>query len=298
MVAHAVVYLAPGEPSQVDPSNPRMKAEDVERIRAAFHLDDPMHVQYARWIGDLFTGELRSFRDDSPVLPLIGEHLANSAPLFVCATLFAWTLAFPIGIRAALRRGSGFDRVSTVLSYALLAAPSFFLAYLLLLVLTGWFGLPLLGTQSFGAADTGLAAWMDRLWHLAVPSLLLGLVSLAALTRYVRAQMLDVLRMDYIRTAHAKGLPADRVVYGHGLRNAALPFITMFGLMLPSLVGGSVIIEQIFAWPGIGRLSYDAILARDFPVILTINLVAAVLTIAGTTLADLLYTFADPRMRR
>lgn len=297
IAAHAIVYLAPGEPTAVDPSNPRLKPADIERIRDAFHLDDPLPVQYLRWMGDLASGELRSFSDGSPVLPLIGEHLLNSLPLFVCATLFAWTLAFPIGIRSALRRGSVFDRSTTVVAFALLSAPSFFLAYLLLLMLTGWFDMPVLGMRTFGAPDTGFAAWMDRLWHLAVPSLLLGATGLAALSRYVRAQMLEVLAEDFVRTAQAKGLPRDLVVYRHAMRNALLPFITMFGLMLPSLVGGSVIIEQIFAWPGIGRLSYEAIVERDFPVILTLNLIAAALTIVGTLLADLLYSAADPRVR-
>ena len=138
---------------------------------------------------------------------------------------------------------------------------------------------------------------MDRLWHLAIPSLMSALTGIAVLSRYVRSQMLEVISQDYIRTARAKGLDEEAVVYRHALRNALLPFITMFGFLLPGLIGGSVIFEQIFAWPGLGRLGYEAILARDFPVILTINFIAAALTLAGTFLSDILYAVADPRIR-
>ena len=152
--------------------------------------------------------------------------------------------------------------------------------------------------RTFGAEDAGAVhRIMDRIWHLAIPSFLSALVGIAVLSRYVRSQMVEVLGQEYIRAARAKGLDSDTVIYRHALRNALLPFITMFGLMLPALIGGSVIFEQIFAWPGIGRLGYDAILARDFPVILTLNFFVAVLTLAGTFLSDLLYSIADPRIR-
>ena len=298
IMAHAVVHLAPGEPSEVDPTNPRMKREDVERIRAAFHLDQPLHLQYAYWVRDLVTGELRSFKDGQPVVPKIWQRTVNSLPLFACATLIVWTLSFPTGIHAALRRGSPFDRGSTVIAYAVISLPGFFLAYLLILWVSGDLGVPVIGIRTFGAepGNWWLQA-MDRLWHLTMPSLMLALVGVAILSRYVRSQMLEVVGQDYIRAADARGLPADTVYYRHALRNALLPFITMFGLLLPGLIGGSVIFEQIFAWPGIGRLGYEAILARDFPLILTLNLFAAILTLAGTFLSDLLYAVADPRIR-
>jgi peptide/nickel transport system permease protein len=298
VIAHAVVHLAPGEPSEVDPANPRMKPEDVALIRAAFHLDDPLHVQYAYWMRDLLSGELRSFKDGQPVLGKIGERFVNSLPLFVCATLLIWTLSFPTGIHAALRRGSILDRGSTVLAYALISIPGFVFAYLLILVVVNTLEVPVVGMRTFGLEATGTwQAWMDRLWHLALPSIMSALVGIAILSRYVRSQMVEVMHQDYIRTAHAKGLPASVVTYRHALRNALLPAITMFGLLLPNLIGGSVIFEQIFAWPGIGRLGYEAILTRDYPVILTLNLFAAALTILGTLLADMLYALADPRVR-
>lgn len=298
VMAHAVVHLAPGEPSEVDPSNPRIKAEDIARIRAAFHLDDPWHLQYAYWVRDLATGELRSFKDGEPVLPKIWDRFLNSLPLFVVATLLVWTLSFPTGIQAAVRRGSVFDRGSTFVAYLLISLPGFFLAYLVIVAMVDWLGTPIIGMRTFGTEQAGpLFQLMDRLWHLAVPSFMLALGGMAVLSRYVRSQMLEVLGQDYVRTARAKGLHEDAVIYTHVLRNALLPFVTMFGLLLPGLIGGSVIFEQIFAWPGIGRLGYDAILARDFPIILTINFIAAVLTLAGTFLSDLLYAWADPRIR-
>ena len=298
VVAHAVILLAPGEPSEVDPMNPRLKPEDVARIRAAFHLDAPLHLQYAYWMRDLLSGELRSFKDGQAVLPKIWERFLNSVPIFLLATLIEWCLAFPTGIRAAVARGSPFDRGSTLLSYALISFPSFFLAYLVIIGLVEAFDVPVIGMRTFGME--GAELWyrsMDRVWHLAIPSLLAALTGIAVMSRYVRSQMLEVVAQDYVRTARAKGLPEDQVIYRHALRNALLPFVTMFGLMLPGLIGGSVIIEQIFAWPGLGRLGYDAILSRDFPVILTLNLFAAALTLAGTFLSDLLYAAVDPRIR-
>ena len=298
VLAHAVVHLAPGEPSEVDPGNPRMKPQDIALIRAAFHLDEPLYAQYFYWMRDLFRGELRSFKDDQPVLGKISERFINSLPLFACATLLVWTLSFPTGIHAALHRGALIDRSATVLAYAMISIPGFVFAYLLIVLSVDVFALPVIGMRTFGIHDSGV--WqqlMDRFWHLALPSVMSALVGIAILSRYVRAQMVEVLHQDYVRTAHAKGLTQTTVLYRHALRNALLPTITMFGLLLPNLIGGSVIFEQIFAWPGIGRLGYEAVLARDYPVILTLNLFAAVLTILGTSLADVLYMLADPRMR-
>ncbi len=298
ILAHSVVHLAPGEPSQVDPSNPRMKPEDIARIRAAFHLDDPLHLQYAYWMRDLFSGELKSFKDSQPVLPKIWRRFLNSLPLFLCATLIVWSLSFPTGIHAALKRGSIYDRSTTFVAYTLISIPGFFLSYLAILWIVGTFNVPVIGMRTFGMDNAETTyRWMDRVWHLVVPSLMSAIGGIAVLSRYVRSQMLEVVGQDYVRTARAKGVPEDQVIYGHALRNALLPFITMFGLLLPALIGGSVIFEQIFAWPGLGRLGYEAILARDFPVILTLNFIAAVLTLAGTLLSDVLYSAVDPRIR-
>ncbi|MDH3442538.1 MAG: ABC transporter permease, partial [Deltaproteobacteria bacterium] len=266
--------------------------------RAAFHLDDPLHLQYAYWMRDLFTGELKSFKDSQPVLPKIWRRFMNSLPLFLCATLIVWSLSFPTGIHAALKRGSIYDRSTTFVAYTLISIPGFFLSYLVILWIVGTFNVPVIGMRTFGMENAETAyRWMDRVWHLVVPSLMSAIGGIAVLSRYVRSQMLEVVGQDYVRTARAKGVSEDRVIYGHALRNALMPFVTMFGLLLPALIGGSVIFEQIFAWPGLGRLGYEAILARDFPVILTLNFIAAVLTLAGTLLSDVLYAAVDPRVR-
>ena len=298
IIAFSIVHLAPGEPSEVDPNNPRMKPEDIARIRAAFHLDEPLYWQYTYWLRDLATGELKSFKDSQPVLPKIWQRFLNSLPLFICATLIVWSLSFPTGIQAAIQRGSPFDRTTTFVAYALISIPGFFLSYLLIEWVVDVFNVPVIGMRTFGMENAKPAfRWMDRLWHLVVPSLMSAMAGIAILSRYVRSQMLEVVRQDYVRTARAKGLTEDAVIYRHALRNALLPFVTMFGFLLPGLIGGSVIFEQIFAWPGLGRLGYEAILARDFPVILTINFVAATLTLVGTLVSDVLYAVVDPRIR-
>jgi len=298
VVSHSIVLLAPGEPSLVDPANPRMKPEDIVKIRKAFHLDDPVYVQYGYWVRDLFTGELRSFKDNQPVLRKIWDRFLNSVPLFLCGTLITWCLSFPLGIYAALKRGSIFDRATTFLAYTMISIPGFFLSYIIIILMVKTFNVPVIGMKTFGFDDANfLFLGMDRIWHLAVPSLMTAFGGIAVLSRYVRSQMLEVIDQDYVRTARAKGLPAEMVVYKHALRNALLPFITMFGLMIPALIGGSVIFETIFAWPGMGRLGYEAILSRDFPVILTLNFISAVLVLIGTFVSDILYAVADPRIK-
>jgi len=298
IVSHTVIHLAPGEPTDVDSMNPMMKAEDVARIRKSFHLDEPIYLQYVHWARDLCTGQLKSFRDGMPVMPKIWERFLNSLPLFLCTTLIVWTASFPIGIQAALKRGSRYDRGTTFVAYTLISIPGFFLSYLLILWVVRIFHLPVIGLTTFGSDhESGVVRAMDRVWHLVIPSLMAALTGIAVLSRYVRAQMLEVLGQDYVRTARAKGLDEDHVVYGHALRNALLPFVTMFGLLLPGLISGSVIFEQIFAWPGLGLLGYEAILARDFPMILTLNFVAAALTLFGILLSDILYALVDPRIR-
>ncbi|MDE0848683.1 MAG: ABC transporter permease [Nitrospinaceae bacterium] len=298
IISHAIVHLAPGEPALVDPSNPRMKPEDIQRIRTAFHLDEPLHIQYVYWVQDLFTGELKSFKDNQPVMGKIWEKFLNSLPLFLIGTMITWFLAFPVGIKAALNRDSVFDRTSTFFSYALISIPGFFLSYLVIIFMVKTFDVPVIGMQTFGMEEAPLLLRsMDRVWHLTIPALMSAIAGTAILSRYVRSQMLEVIHEDYIRTARAKGLPEDQVIYHHGLRNALLPFITMFGLTIPGLIGGSVIFETIFAWPGMGRLGFEAILARDFPVILTLNFFSAVLVLLGTLVSDILYAVADPRIK-
>jgi peptide/nickel transport system permease protein len=282
----------------VDPLNPKFTPEIVERFRKAFHLDEPLHVQYFYYYRDLFTGKTVSWKDNQPVLLKIFERFVNSLPLFLVGTIITWTLSFPIGIRAAIFRGGFYDRSTTFFSYLLISIPGFFFAYILIIFVVTRFQVPVIGMETFGLGDASwLRTMMDRVWHLFIPSVLGATGGIAVLSRYVRSQMLEVEGQDYVRTAKAKGLSSEQVHYKHALRNALLPFVTMFGLILPGLIGGSVIIESIFSWPGMGRMAYEAILARDYPVILTVNFISAVLVLIGTFISDVLYLVVDPRIR-
>ncbi|MBK5101410.1 MAG: ABC transporter permease [Desulfobacteraceae bacterium] len=298
VVSFLIIHLAPGKPSQVDPMNPKFTPELVERFNKEFHLDKPLYTQYLLFYKDLLTGKTVSWKDNRSVLAKIWERFLNSLPLFIVGTILTWTLSFPIGIRSAISRGGFYDRSATFFSYLLISIPGFFFAYILIIFVVTRFHVPVIGMETFGI---GTASWlhliMDRIWHLLLPSVLGATAGIAGLSRYVRGQMLEVEGQDYVRTAKAKGLPPEQVHYKHALRNALLPFVTMFGLILPGLIGGSVIIESIFSWPGMGRMAYEAILARDYPIILTVNFISAVLVLAGTFISDLLYLVVDPRIR-
>ncbi len=298
VVSFLIIHLAPGKPSQVDPMNPKFTPEMVKRFRQQFHLDKPLYLQYLIFYNDLFTGKTVSWKDNRPVLKKIWERFMNSLPLFIVGTILTWTLSFPVGIRSAISRGGIYDKSATFLSYLLISIPGFFFAYVLIIFVVTRFHVPVIGMETFGIANVPWYNYlMDRVWHLLLPSILGATGGIAVLSRYVRSQMLEVEGQDYIRTAMAKGLSPEQVHYRHALRNALLPFVTMFGLILPGLIGGSVIIESIFSWPGMGRMAYEAILARDYPVILTVNFISAVLVLAGTFISDILYMVVDPRIR-
>ena len=298
VVSFLIIHLAPGEPSQVDPMNPKFTPEMVERFRQAFHLDKPLHLQFVLFYKDFFSGKTVSWKDNLPVLDKIWERFLNSLPLFIVGTIITWTLSFPIGIRSAISRGGWYDRSTTFFAYLLISIPGFFFAYILIIFVVTRFHVPVIGMETFGlGAASFLRTMMDRVWHLLIPSVLGAVGGIAILSRYVRSQMLEVEGQDYVRTARAKGLPSEQVHYKHALRNALLPFVTMFGLILPGLIGGSVIIESIFSWPGMGRMAYEAILQRDYPIILTVNFISAVLVLVGTFVSDLLYMIVDPRIR-
>lgn len=293
-----IIHLAPGRPSQIDPMNPKFTPEVMERFQKEFHLDKPLPQQYLLFYQGLLSGTIVSWKDSRPVLAKIWERFLNSLPLFIVGTLLTWTISFPLGIRGAIVRGGWFDRSTTLAAYVLISIPGFFFAYLLIILVVSWLQVPVIGMKTFGLQYASVLHWiMDHIWHLILPSILGASAGIAVLSRYVRNQMLEVEGRDYVRTAAAKGLSPDQVHYKHALRNALLPFVTMFGLILPGLIGGSVIIESIFSWPGMGRMAYEAILARDYPVILTVNFISALLVLAGTFVSDVLYMLVDPRIR-
>ncbi len=297
ILSWVVITQAPGSPIALT-MDPKVSPVIIEQMMKNYDLDKPIYQQYYLWLKKLFTGKLYSFKDGRPVMDKINERIWNTLLLSLVATIIIFSLAIPLGIFSAKRQYSFLDNLGTFGAYLGISAPSFWLAYLLILGTVKLFGYPVLGMRSFVTEDfTTTEIVMDRIWHLMLPSIILAIGGIAGLSRYTRSSMLEVVRQDYVRTAKAKGLPEETVYYKHALRNALLPIITIFGFLIPDLIGGSIIMETVFAWPGIGRLSYQAVLARDYPVVMTILTISAVLTLIGNFIADILYGIADPRIR-
>jgi peptide/nickel transport system permease protein len=297
IISWVIITQAPGSPIALT-LDPKVSPKIIEQMEKNYDLDKPVYQQYFLWLKRLFTGNLYSFKDGRPVMKKIGERIWNTLLLNLVAMLIIFSLAIPLGIFSAKRQYSFLDNLGTFGAYLGISIPSFWLAYLLILGTVKLFGYPVLGMRSFVTEDfTTAEIILDRLWHLMLPSIILAIGGIAALSRYTRSSMLEVIRQDYIRTAKSKGLPQETVYYKHALRNALLPIITLFGFLIPGLIGGSIIMETVFAWPGIGRLAYQAVLARDYPVVMTINTITAVLVLIGNFVADILYAIADPRIR-
>jgi peptide/nickel transport system permease protein len=214
------------------------------------------------------------------------------------ALVIEFSFGIALGIYAARFRGTWRDQFTTVLAFVFIALPGFWVSYLLCIVLVGWIQVPLLGIVTFGVEHQNFVSLLlDRAWHLFAPASVLAIGGIAVMSRYVRSSMLDVLGDDYVRTARAKGLSEITVFYKHALRNSLRPVVTFIGLSLPALIGGAVIIETIFGYPGMGRLGFEAVLERDYPVLVTVNFIAATLVLAGNLVADILYAVLDPRVR-
>jgi peptide/nickel transport system permease protein len=302
LISFVVIHLAPGEPTDLQTQlNPEVSAELQQRLRAQYDLDQPLMVQYGKWLGRLVRLDFgESFSQDRrPVTAKIAERLPVTILINVLSIGLILLVAVPIGIFSAVRRNSHFDRLTTVFVFIGFATPSFWLALLLMDVLGVRYGLfPIVGLKSLGY---DYLSWpeqiLDMLHHLVLPVFVSAFGGLAGFSRYMRANMLEVIRQDYILTARAKGLTEKAVIWKHALRNALLPVITILGLSVPGLIGGSVIFETIFAIPGMGKLFYDGVMMRDYPLIMGILVIGAVLTLVGNLLADLGYALADPRIR-
>ncbi|MES9995935.1 ABC transporter permease subunit [Desulfovibrio aminophilus] len=303
VVSFWVIHLAPGTPTDLQTTmNPTVTPEARARLEKLYGLDQPIHVQYGRWIARLATFDFGQSvsGDNRPVWDKIEERLPLTFGMNVASLILTLLLAVPIGVLSAWKQNGPFDRSMTVLVFIGFAMPGFWLALLLMLALgIHWPVLPISGITSLDFPH--LSFWgkvADLARHLALPIFIYTFGSLAGLSRFMRASMLEVLRQDYIMTARAKGLPERTVIFRHALRNALMPVITILGLSVPGLIGGSVIIESIFALPGLGQLFYQAVMARDYPLIMGSLVLGAVLTLAGNLLADLGYGLADPRARR
>jgi len=303
LISFVVIHLAPGEPTDLQTDlNPQASVEAKERLRAQYDLDKPLHVQYGKWLGRLVRLDFGdSFsQDHRPVLDKIVERMPVTILINLLSISLILVVAVPIGILSAVRRNSLFDQSTTVFVFLGFATPSFWLALLLMDFLGVRLGLfPIAGLKSLGYEylSIGGRLW-DMVHHLILPVFVSAFGGLAGFSRYMRSTMLEVIRQDYILTARAKGLPEREVIYKHALRNALLPVITILGLSVPGLIGGSVIFETIFAIPGMGKLFYDGVMMRDYPLIMGILVIGAVLTLVGNLLADLGYALADPRIRK
>ncbi len=303
LISFVVIHLAPGEPTDIQTDlNPKASVELKQRLRAQYGLDQPLPVQYARWLGRLARFDFGDSyaQDHRPVAEKIVERLPVTILINVLSIGLILAVAVPLGILSATRRNSPFDHGTTVFVFLGFATPSFWLALLLMDYLGVRLGLfPVAGLKSLGHEYLGAGG---RLWdivqHLVLPVFVSAFGGLAGFSRYMRSNMLEVIRQDYILTARAKGLPERAVIYKHALRNALLPVITILGLSVPGLIGGSVIFETIFSIPGMGKLFYDGVMMRDYPLIMGILVIGAVLTLIGNLLADLGYALADPRIRR
>lgn len=302
IICFAVMHLAPGSPTDLETQlNPRASAEYRERLKAMYDLDKPLHEQYVLWVGRLVTLDLgRSFSQDRrPVADKIIERIPITILLNVLSMILIIAIAIPIGVLSAVYRDSFFDKITGVFVFIGFAIPTFWLALLLMILFgvnLGW--LPISGIRSlnFEYLPPGMA-FLDLIRHLILPVTLSAFGGLAGLSRYMRSNMLEVIRQDYIMTARAKGLSERVVIYRHALRNALLPVITILGLSVPGLIGGSVIFETIFAIPGMGQLFYMSVMARDYPAVMGILFIGAVLTLVGNLIADVSYALADPRIR-
>ncbi|MDR1856980.1 MAG: ABC transporter permease [Desulfovibrio sp.] len=302
LVSFIVIHLAPGSPTDMETTlNPLAGEMTRQRLMALYGLDRPLHIQYLDWLWRLLHLDFGNSMsaDARPVLVKIGERLPLTISMNVISLLLTLILAIPLGIWSACRQNTLTDRTITVLVFIGFAMPSFWLAILLMLLFgleLGW--LPLSGLTSMNFPSLSpMDKFIDLARHLTMPIIVSTVGGLAGMSRYMRSCLLEVLRQDYILTARAKGLPPRTVVLRHALRNALLPVITLLGLSVPGLIGGSVIIESIFALPGLGQLFYAAVMARDYTMIMGNLVLAAVLTLAGNLLADLCYGLADPRIR-
>lgn len=294
-----LVRLAPGDPTNIFEGQ-RLTREQRDHIRRLYGLDRPLGEQYVRWLGALARGDLGiSVSQQRPVATAIAEAFPATLLLAFAAVAVEYGLALLLGIAAARRRGGWADQVIRIGSMLLYSQPAFWLGLMLILLFAYLW--PVLPASHMHSVDADLMSpagrALDLLRHLILPALALGLYNAGATLRFVRGSLIEVLGTDYIRTARAKGLSERRVLWVHGLRNALTPLLQLFALQLPSLLNGSLLTEIVFAWPGLGRLTFGAILARDYPLILGVTLFGASLVVLGNLLADLLHAAVDPRVR-
>ncbi len=306
-ITFIILHLTPGNPAAMkirmaqQGLQTEVAKEIIEQTKKLYGLDKPLHIQYLLWLKRIITLDFGySFKDHRPVMDKLMERIPVTLQLSVISAILVYLIAIPVGIYSAIRQNTPGDRVLTVILFILYSLPNFWVATLLIMFLCGGDYLnifPSYGLSSDGAENFGFFQFiLDRIWHLILPVFCLTYGGLASLSRYMRASMLEVIRQDYIKMARAKGLPESKVILKHALRNALIPIITLLGYLLPSFFSGSVIIENIFSIPGMGKLAFESILARDYPTIMAIVTISSFLTLIGILIADILYVIVDPRI--
>jgi peptide/nickel transport system permease protein len=294
-----ILRLAPGDPAVVMAGEAGASdAAFMERIRSEYGLDRPLPVQLASYLGHVASGDLGySYRNRRPVFDMIRERLPATLLLTGTAFVLALAVGTSLGVLAANRQGRWQDGAITVVALVFYAMPLFWVGLLLILLFSaklGW--MPAFGMRAFVVPSGALASALDILWHLAMPAMTLALFSVATYARLTRGAMLEVQHQDFVRTARAKGLPPGRITRAHVLRNALLPVITMAGIQAGQLVGGAIVVETVFAWPGIGRLAFEGLLQRDYNLLMGVFLLSAAMVMLFNLVTDLLYQIADPRV--
>ena len=301
----AIYKSMPGNPVDImlGDSKTTMKPEAYQalydRTVQSLGLDKPLPVQYLAWMGNMLTGNFGySTQYKQEVINVIGAPMFNTVLLNLLTMVVVFVISIPLGIATAVRKNGVFDKSVQVLTIVGYSIPTFIVALLAIFRLAVKFPIfPISGVRSAGSTATGLAGALDMLHHMALPVLVMSVSGIGGITRYVRAAMIDVLRMDYIKTARAKGLREKTVIYIHAFRNALIPVVTVTTWWVVGLFGGSIVIESVFLWPGLGKMLIDGLLQRDFAVVLTMQMFYVVLSLAGNVIMDIAYTMVDPRVR-
>jgi peptide/nickel transport system permease protein len=294
-----IIRLAPGDPASFF-IQPGVSPKVAEQMREQYGLNDPLIVQYFKWLGNILQGDFgRSFSRHQPVFDVILDAVPITISLALIGITMQFIFGILLGVISAVKQGTKLDRTLTVSALFIYSMPEFWLSLMLIILFSlklGWF--PASNLNSIGADSLGTVEFiLDRLHHLVLPIFVLSLGGIAGLARYVRGQMLEVIRQDYIRTARAKGLSEKVVIFKHALRNALLPVVTILGGSLPALFSGALFIEVIFAIPGMGRIAVEAVFARDYPLIIANTFISGTLIVLGNLLADVLYAVVDPRIK-
>jgi peptide/nickel transport system permease protein len=299
-----IMHLAPGDPTSRY-FDPNVSPEVIEQMRRNLGLDQPVPVQYLKWMGSFLTGDFGySFGQLRPISQILPPVMWNTLQLTLLSTVIIFVVGMLIGIYQAVRQYRASDNVLTFFALFFYSMPGFWFALMLILLFSykaNQWGLPMLPPSQMTSVSYEFMGPLEKVWdrltHLLMPAVALGIGSAAGVARYMRGSMLEVIRQDYVRTARAKGLSERVVIFKHALRNALLPIITLLGLTMPYLFGGAVLVETIFAWPGMGRLIVDAVYQRDYPLVMATSFIISVMVILGNLLADVLYAVADPRIR-